>query len=191
MYETIQRHFKLDASPEGPPAPIKVSSPSEEAPSAKRPKLAPKRDPGACIDRNSVRQLLGSCPLSLLELKQKVFRLYKKVKQENSAVAKLFKDSEMFDQVLQTILQEINAATIHTSKNSIIVVARETGRPSDVYRVCLISCLEDRPSQKRQELLAQLKRTLGTAPQAEEFDEILKCVCDVKGTLCTLKGLHS
>ena len=113
------------------------------------------------------------------------------VKQENSAISKLLKNSEMFDQVLTTILQEINAATIHTSKNSIIVVARETGSPTDVYRMALISCLEDRPSQRRQELLTRLKKSLGSPPPAREFEDILSSLCDIQGSVCTLKGLNS
>ena len=193
MYKTIQRHFNLDAlpAPAPTPAPNKLSPPPEAAAPSKRAKLVPKADPGCCLDSSSVRQLLGSSPLSLLELKQKVFSLYKKVKHENSAVPKLFRDAEMLDQVLRAVLLDINAATIQVSKNSTIVVARETGSPCDVYRMGLISCLEDQPSQRRQELLTQLKRSLGTAPSPAEFQDILESLCDVKGSVCSLKGLHS
>ncbi|KAI6659741.1 DNA-directed RNA polymerase III subunit RPC5 [Oopsacas minuta] len=189
IYETIRKHYKLD-QPSETPSPSKVSLTVTNTSNKKR----AKSDSG--IDNNSVRQLLGKSPIIFQTLKNKISILYEKVKQENSEISNLFQNSEMFDQVLRTILQEINAAIIEipassVAKNRIIVVARETDSPSDSYRMALISCLEVKPVQKRQELIASFKKSVKSLPTNLDINEIILDLCDVTGSSCKIKGLDS
>ena len=134
--------------------------------------------------------------MPLQHLKQKVFKIYREIKHENKELNDLFKTPELFDEVMHTILQEINAAIIQIpassgSNNSIIVVARETGSSNDVYRMALISSLQNRPSQRKAELTSELKKSIGSIPEKKELDQILESVCDVTGGFYQIKGLDS
>lgn len=142
------------------------------------------------IDPNSVRRLLGNSPMEFTALKNKILDLYAKVKQENSELSHLLSNPGMFGEVLHTILQEMNAAVIDT-KNRTIVVARETDCVTDVYRMALISCLELKPSQRKQDLVSSFKRSIKSVPADFDLNEMILSLCDIKGATCAIKGLDS
>ena len=123
-------------------------------------------------------------------LKNKVLDLYGKVKQEKSEFSNLLNNSGMFDEVIRTILQEINAAVI-VAKNRTVVVARETDCVTDVYRMALISCLEVKPSQRKQTLVSSFNKSIKSVPKDFDLNEMILSLCDINGATCAIKGLNS
>ena len=142
------------------------------------------------IDPHSVRRLLGNSPMEFVTLKNKVIDLYGKVKQENVEISQLLSDSGMLEEVIHTILKEINAAVID-SKNRTVVVARETDCVTDVYRIALIRCLELKPSQRKQDLVSSFKKSIKSVPPNFDLNEMILHLCDIKGATCAIKGLNS